>query len=95
MDYGATVAKNATVQKEGTRVVQRFIEYYNLDGIISVGYGVKSKRGVAFRKRATSVLNDYLLKGSAENRRLLEAHGKTIELQTRMIAHLAETDEKI
>ena len=94
LDYGATVAKNATVQKEGTRVVQRFIEYYNLDVIISVGYRVKSKRGVAFRKWATSVLNDYLLKGYAENKRLLEAQGKTIELQTRMIAHLTETDEK-
>ena len=94
LDYGATVAKNATVQKEGTRVVQRFIEYYNLDVIISVGYRVKSKRGVAFCKWATSVLNDYLLRGYAENRRLLEAQGKTIELQTRMIAHLTETDEK-
>ena len=94
LDYGATVAKNATVQNEGTRVVQRFIEYYNLDVIISVGYRVKSKRGVAFRKWATSVLNDYLIKGYAENKRLLEAQGKTIELQTRMIAHLTETDEK-
>ena len=94
LGYGATVAKNATVQKEGTRVVQRFIEYYNLDVIISVGYRVKSKRGVAFRKWATSVLNDYLLRGYAENRRLLEAQGKTIELQTRMIAHLTKTDEK-
>ena len=54
---------------------------------------MKSKRGVAFRKWATSVLNDYLLKGYAENRRLLEAQGKTIELQSRMIAHLTETDE--
>ena len=92
--YEATVAKNATVQNEGTRVVQRFIEYYNLDVIISVGYRVKSKRGIAFRKWATSsVINDYLLKGYAENKRLLEAQGKTIELQTRMIAHLTETDE--
>ena len=69
-------------------------EYYNLDVIISVGYRVKSKRGIAFRKWATTVLNDYLLRGYAENRRLLEAQGKTIELQTRMIAHLTETDEE-
>ena len=94
LEYGATVAKNAIVQTEGTRVVQRFIEYYNLDVIISVGYRVKSKRGIAFRKWATTVLNDYLLRGYAENRRLLEAQGKTIELQTRMIAHLTETDEE-
>ena len=94
LEYGATVAKNAIVQTEGTREVQRFIEYYNLDVIISVGYRVKSKRGIAFRKWATTVLNDYLLRGYAENRRLLEAQGKTIELQTRMIAHLPETDEE-
>ena len=42
---------------------QGYIEYDNLDAIISVGYRVKSKRGVAFRKWAASVLNDYLLKG--------------------------------
>ena len=94
LEYGATVAKNAIVQTEGTREVHRFIEYYNLDVIISVGYRVKSKRGIAFRKWATTVLNDYLLRGYAENRRLLEAQGKTIELQTRMIAHLTETDEE-
>ena len=94
LEYGATVAKNAIVQIEGTREVQRFIEYYNLDVIISVGYRVKSKRGIAFRKWATTVLNDYLLRGYAENRRLLEAQGKTIELQTRMIAHLTETNEE-
>lgn len=46
----STVAKFATVQLEGTRQVERLIEYYNLDVIISVGYRVKSKRGVAFRK---------------------------------------------
>ena len=94
LEYGATVAKNATVQIEGTREVRRFIEYYNLDVIISVGYRVKSKRGITFRKWATAVLNDYLLRGYAENRRLLEAQGKTIELQTRMIAHMTEIDEE-
>ena len=92
--YEATVAKNATVQVEGDREVKRSIEYYNLDVIISVGYRVKSKRGIAFRKWATSILNDYLLKGYAENRKLLETQGKTIELQTRMIAHLTEADEE-
>ena len=52
----STVAKFATVQNEGGREVERFIEYYNLDVIISVGYRVKSKRGVEFRKRANSTL---------------------------------------
>ncbi len=46
----STVAKFATVQNEGTRMVERNIEYYNLDMIISIGYRVKSKNGVIFRK---------------------------------------------
>ena len=89
LDIEAVVANYATTASDG-KTYQ--VGYYNLDLIISVGYRVKSKRGVAFRKWATSVLNDYLLKGYAENKRLLEAQGKTIELQTRMIAHLTETD---
>ena len=90
LDKEAVVANYATTASDG-KTYQ--VDYYNLDLIISVGYRVKSKRGVAFRKWATSVLNDYLLKGYAENKRLLEAQGKTIELQSRMIAHLTETDE--
>ena len=57
-----TVAKFATVQKEGDRQVTRNIEYYNLDVIISVGYRVKSKNGVIFRQWANKILKDYLLK---------------------------------
>ena len=94
LEKEATVAKYATVQLEGSRSVERLIEYYNLDVIISIGYRVKSKRGIAFRKWATTVLNDYLLRGYAENKRRLEAQGKTIELQSRIIAHMAEVDEK-
>lgn len=48
----STVAKFATVQKEGDRFVTRQIEYYNLDMILSVGYRVKSQRGVQFRQWA-------------------------------------------
>ena len=59
----STVAKFATVQNEGGREVERLIEYYNLDVIISVGYRVKSKRGVEFRKWANSVLRQYILRG--------------------------------
>ena len=94
LEKEATVAKYATVQLEGSRSVERLFEYYNLDVIISVGYRVKSKRGIAFRKWATTVLNDYLLRGYAENKRRLEAQGKTIELQSRIIAHMAEVDEE-
>ena len=48
------------------------VEHYNLDMIISVGYRVKSKRGIAFRKWANKVLKDYLLKGCAVNEKRLE-----------------------
>ena len=91
LNRGAVVANYATTASDG-KTYQ--VAYYNLDVIISVGYRVKSKRGIAFRKWATTVLNNYLLRGYAENRKLLEAQGKTIELQTRMIAHLTETDEE-
>lgn len=59
----ATVAKYATVQREGTRTVERNIDYYNLDMIISVGYRVNSLRGTHFRIWATQVLREFLVKG--------------------------------
>lgn len=58
-----TVAKYATVQKEGTREISRDIEHFNLDVIISVGYRVKSLRGTQFRVWATQRLREYLIKG--------------------------------
>lgn len=61
----STVAKFATVQNEGKRQVERAIEYYNLDVIISVGYRVKSQRGVQFRIWATNILKEYIKKGFA------------------------------
>lgn len=76
----STVAKYATVQKEGNRDVTRKIEYYNLDVIISVGYRVKSKNGVIFRKWATSILKDYMIKGYAVNQKRLEYLEKTVKL---------------
>jgi hypothetical protein len=59
----ATVAKFATVQLEGDREVERNLDYYNLDVIISVGYRVKSLRGTQFRQWATKRLNEYIRKG--------------------------------
>jgi hypothetical protein len=70
LDKEATVAKFATVQNEGGRIVERLVEYYNLDVLISVGYRVKSKQGTQFRIWATRLLKDYLLKGYAINNRL-------------------------
>ena len=56
------------------------VQYYNLDMIISVGYRVNSKKGVMFRKWATSILKDYMLKGYAINQKRLEYLEKTIKL---------------
>lgn len=70
LDKFSTVKESLTVQKEGSRSVQRKIEFYNLDVIISVGYRVKSKQGTLFRIWATNVLRDYLLKGYALNQRM-------------------------
>ena len=76
----STVANFASVQKEGTRNVQRNIECYNLDMIISVGYRVKSNKGVQFRKWANQVLKDHLIKGYSVNKTRLEYLEKTIKL---------------
>ena len=86
----ATVAKNATVQIEGDRTIVRQIDYYNLDVIISVGYRVKSQRGVQFRQWANRILKDYLVKGYAINekirreqlsdlRQLVQIVGRTVQ----------------
>ena len=76
----STVAKFATVQTEGNREVEREIEYYNLDMIISVGYRVKSQNGIVFRKWATNVLKEHLLKGYTINQKRLEYLEKTVQL---------------
>jgi len=71
----ATVAKIATVRKEGNRQVSREIEFYNLDAIISVGYRVNSYEATQFRKWATKVLRQYLIKGFAlDNERLKQGN---------------------
>ena len=79
----STVAKFATVQMEGERQVERNVEYYNLDVIISVGYRVKSKRGVEFRKWANSVLRQYILQGYAVNNNRINQLGEVIRIMKR------------
>ena len=59
----ATIRKFRIVQKEGSRDVEREVEYYNLDLIIAVGYRVKSPQGTAFRQWATAHLREYIVKG--------------------------------
>lgn len=77
----ATVAKIATVQREGKRQITREIEYYNLDMILSVGYRVNSQKATQFRVWATNTLKNYLIKGYAINeKKLLETKEKLAEL---------------
>ena len=73
----SVVAKFATTAKDG-KTYQ--VDYYNLDMIISVGYRVNSRQGIEFRKWATNVLKDYMLKGYAVNQKRLEYLEKTIKL---------------
>ena len=67
---------------------------YNLDMIISVGYRIKSQRGILFRKWANKILKDYLIRGFAANQRRLEILGKTIDIQTRMLSYSLNIDKE-
>lgn len=94
LDENSTCAENALVQTEGKRKVKRTIKLYNLDMILAVGYRVKSPNGIIFRKWATSILKDYMIKGYAINQKRLDALHKTVEIQTRILASTLELDEK-
>ena len=89
----STTEKSSVVQIEGGRSIRRTLKIYNLDMIISVGYRVKSQRGVLFRQWASKVLKDYLIKGYAVNQKRLDALNKTIDIQTRMLAYSLDMDK--
>ena len=77
MDPAATIKESLTVQTEGARQVQRKVTLYNLDAILAVGYRVRSPRGVQFRRWASTVLREYLLKGFAlDDERLKNPDGR-------------------
>ena len=80
LDRISTCQNFRQVRKEGKRDVTRTIPFYNLDMIISVGYRVNSKQGIIFRKWATKILKDYMIKGYAVNPKRLEYLEKTIKL---------------
>lgn len=86
-----TVAKYATVQMEGGREVQREIEFYNLDAIISVGYRVSSARATQFRIWATNTLRQHLVEGYTLNQQRLREHGiafeQALDLLSRTLAN--------
>jgi death-on-curing family protein len=85
LDRNGTVKKSLSVHTEGKRTVERNLEYYNLDMVISVGYRVKSKRGTQFRQWATHRLKDYLTKGYALNQKQLSKHLHQLEQAIQLI----------
>ena len=94
LEESSTCAKFAQVQNEGDRSIERTFNYYNLDMIISVGYRVKSPRGIAFRKWATSILKEYIVQGYAVNAKRLNVLNKVVEIQSNIIADVLELDSK-
>ncbi len=92
LDEKSTCAENAHM---GSLGVQKYSnKIYSLDMILAVGYRVKSSNGIIFRKWATSILKDYMIKGYAVNKKRLEILNKTVEIQSRMLAAAYELDKK-
>lgn len=87
--------ENNNTQKMRVVGVKQLVSFYTLDVIISVGYRVKSQRGIIFRQWANKVLKQYLLQGYAVNEKRLKALNKTVQIQSEIIAGIAgiEADE--
>ena len=86
-----TTEESSVVQSEGSREVRRTVRLYNLDVIISVGYRVKSKRGIQFRQWASSVLRDHIIKGYTINQRRLSEkaeHYRELQEAVRLIGEV-------
>ena len=95
LEEAATCKESLQVRQEGKRMVRRTQKFYNLDVIISVGYRVKSKRGVQFRQWANQVLKEYLLRGYSINQRLNDMEQR---MDSKLIQHelrLNRLDEKM
>ena len=88
------IDKDNNTQKMRVDGVKQRVPFYTLDVIISVGYRVKSQRGVEFRQWANSVLKQYIVKGYAINEKRLKALEKTVSIQTRMLADALDVEEK-
>ena len=86
----SVVANFATTASDG-KTYQ--VEHYNLDMIISVGYRVKSYRGVEFRRWANKILKQYIIQGYAVNEKRLEALERTVTIQSKMLASTLEVEE--
>lgn len=86
----ATCSKMEQVQMEGSRKM----DFYNLDAIIAVGYRVNSKKATSFRRWATSILKDYMIKGYVVNQKRLDVLNKTFAIQSRMLASTLGIEEQ-
>ena len=92
------VAKFATTTQHGAikgKTQTKEVNYYNLDVIISVGYRVKSKRGVLFRQWANKILKDYLVKGFAINNKVAALKYNELSKLVKLVGRTARTQEKL
>ena len=95
LEENSTCAKNAQVRIEGQRQIVREIPYYNLDMIISVGYRVNSKNATSFRRWATSVLKQYLIKGYVINHQLKLDRYNELKDVARLMGRAIGMQEKV
>lgn len=95
LDQNSTCAKNAQVRTEGHRSILREIPYYNLDMIISVGYRVNSKNATSFRRWATSVLKQYIIKGYAINQQIKLDRYNELKDVVRLMSRTVGLQEKV
>ena len=92
LDSKSTCAENTHMGSLGVQTYKT--KLYNLDVILSVGYRVKSQRGIIFRRWANKVLKEYLIQGYAINQKRLDALNKTIDIQTRMLSYSLNNDKE-
>lgn len=90
LDKKSVVKESLTTAADGKNYKTKL---YNLDVIISVGYRVKSKRGVEFRQWANEILKQYILKGYVVNKKRLQDLEKTVDIQTKMLANALDVEE--
>lgn len=95
LEESSTCAKIAQVRFEGKRQVERNLAFYNLDVIISVGYRVNSVKATKFRRWATKVLKDYLIKGYAVNQKITQQRYKELKEVVRLMSRTYQLQEAV
>ena len=95
LEETSTCAKIAQVRLEGKRYVERTIPFYNLDMIISVGYRVNSKNATKFRRWATTIIKDYLVKGYAINQKITQKRYEELKDVVRLMSRTYQLQESV